>query len=268
MTRERVGRVPEADRQAREVRRAERGRLGDLRPHDGDAEQVGLELQQASLAAAPPSTRSSVRSMPASSRMASSRSATWNAMLSSAARAMWPAVVPRVMPTIVPRAYGSQCGAPRPANAGTRYTPPLSGTDAASGLDVGRLADDAQPVAQPLHHRAADEDAAFERVHRLAAELPGDGREQPVARRDRPLAGVLQHEAAGAVGVLRQPRRHAHLAEQRRLLIAGDAGDRDVADAERGRDAAVDLARRADLRQHAGRHAAAASADRRPTSAC
>ena len=125
-----------------------------------------------------------------------------------------------------------------------------------------------EPVAQPLHHRAADEDAAFERVLGLAADLPGDGREQPVARRDRPLAGVLQQEAAGAVGVLRQPGRHAHLAEQRRLLIAGDAGDRDVADAERRRDAAVDLARRADLGQHAGRARAAASADPRPTAAC
>ena len=52
---------------------------------------------------------------------------------------MWAAVVPRVMPTIVPRAYGSQCGAPSPANAGTRYTPPLSGTDSGQRLDVGRL---------------------------------------------------------------------------------------------------------------------------------
>ena len=53
-------------------------------------------------------------------------------MLSSAARAMCAAVVPRVIPTIVPRAYGSQCGAPSPAKAGTRYTPPLSGTLVAS----------------------------------------------------------------------------------------------------------------------------------------
>ena len=64
--------------------------------------------------------------------MASSMSADWKAIPSRAARAMWPAVVPRVMPTIVPRAYWSQCGAPSPANAGTRYTPPLSGTVAAS----------------------------------------------------------------------------------------------------------------------------------------
>ena len=51
-------------------------------------------------------------------------------MLSSAARAMCADVVPRVSPTMVPRAYGSQCGAPSPAKAGTKYTPPVSGNAA------------------------------------------------------------------------------------------------------------------------------------------
>ena len=36
--------------------------------------------------------------------------------------------MPRVIPTIVPRAYGSQYGEPRPVSAGTKYTPPVSGT--------------------------------------------------------------------------------------------------------------------------------------------
>ena len=53
-------------------------------------------------------------------------------MPSSAARATWAAVVARVSPTRAPRAYGSQCGAPSPAKAGTRKTPSLSGTEAAS----------------------------------------------------------------------------------------------------------------------------------------
>jgi len=39
--------------------------------------------------------------------------------------------VPRVRPTIVPRLYMSQCGAPSPVNAGTKYTFPLSDTDSA-----------------------------------------------------------------------------------------------------------------------------------------
>ena len=40
--------------------------------------------------------------------------------------------MPRVMPTIVPRADGSQSGAPSPVNAGTKTTPPESGTVPAS----------------------------------------------------------------------------------------------------------------------------------------
>jgi len=46
MMRKRVSRVPEADGQARKVCRAECRRLGHLRPNNGDAEQIGLKLQQ------------------------------------------------------------------------------------------------------------------------------------------------------------------------------------------------------------------------------
>jgi hypothetical protein len=81
---------------------------------------------------APPSTRSSFSAMPESAAMASISSALWNAIASSAARAMCARFVPRVMPTSVPRARGSQYGAPRPDNAGTKNAPPLSGTLAAN----------------------------------------------------------------------------------------------------------------------------------------
>src|SRR5690606_21416356 len=85
-----------------------------------------------SLRAAPPSTRSSDSSMPLSAFMQVSSSALCSAMASSVARATCAAVVPRVRPTRVPRAYGSQSGAPRPAKAGTRKTSSVSGTLAAS----------------------------------------------------------------------------------------------------------------------------------------
>ena len=42
------------------------------------------------------------------------------------------------------------------------------------------------------------------------------------------VADVHEHEAAGAVGVLGHARLEAGLAEQRRLLVAGDAGHRDA----------------------------------------
>ncbi len=40
-------------------------------------------------------------------------------------------------------------------------------------------------------------------------------------------AGVHQHEAAGAIGILDHARLETGLAEQRRLLVTGDACDRD-----------------------------------------
>ena len=51
--------------------------------------------------------------------IASTTSAVWNAIDSTTARARCARLVPRVMPTIVPRAYGSHHGEPSPVNAGT-----------------------------------------------------------------------------------------------------------------------------------------------------
>ena len=85
------------------------------------------------LAAAPPSTVSCGSESPASAVITSTTSRTSNATASSVARTRWARVVPRVSPRMVPRAAGSQCGAPRPVRAGTKTTPPESGTDAARG---------------------------------------------------------------------------------------------------------------------------------------
>ena len=62
---------------------------------------------------------------------------------------MWARVVPRVRPTIVPRAYMSQYGAPSPVKAGTTTTPPVSGTPAARSLMAG--ADGISPISSRSH---------------------------------------------------------------------------------------------------------------------
>ena len=85
-----------------------------------------------SLAAAPPSAFSTDRSRQPPVIMRSNTSRTSNAIASRVARARWARVVPRVMPAISPRASGSQSGAPRPVSAGTKTTPPESGTAVAS----------------------------------------------------------------------------------------------------------------------------------------
>ncbi len=117
-----------------------------------------------------------------------------------------------------------------------------------------RLADEPEPVANPLDDRAADEDASLQRVGRPPAERPRDRRQQPVARGDRRLARVLEQEAARPVGVLGEARRQAHLPEERRLLVARRSR-RPGRLAERGARGAVDLARAADLGQEAARNA-------------
>ncbi len=76
--------------------------------------------------------------------------------------------MPRVMPTIVPRAYGSHHGEPSPVNAGTTNTPSVSSIDVASAADLGRVVDDAEAVAQPLDGRAGHEDGALEGVRRAS----------------------------------------------------------------------------------------------------
>ena len=162
--------------------------------------------------------------------IASTTSAVWNAIASTTARARCARVVPRVMPTIVPRAYGSHHGEPRPVNAGTTYTPPVSATDCRERSDLGRVGDDAEPVAQPLDRGAGDEDRALQRVGR-PRRRPSDHAtvvSRPSTGSGSVGADVHEHERAGAVGVLGHARLEARLAEQRGLLVAGDAADRDA----------------------------------------
>ena len=148
------------------------------------------------------------------------------------------------------RASGSQCGAPRPTNAGTRYTPPVSLDAGRERLALAGVADQLDAITQPLQGGAGDEDAALERVGGLAGEAIGDRGEQAVARRDRRRAGVQQREAAGAVGALQHARREARLADGRRLLIAGDAGDRHRRAEQARRGGAERRAAVPDLRQN------------------
>ena len=161
---------------------------------------------------------------PLASRIAVSTSAVPYAIASSAARAMCARPVPRVSPTMVPRAFGSQCGAPSPVSAGTKYTPPVESIERASASVSLALLDDAESVAQPLHRRAGDEDRGLERVRRLRRARRSAIVVSIPLRAGRSLAaGVQQQKRARSVGVLAGARVEAPLTEQRGLLVAGDA---------------------------------------------
>jgi hypothetical protein len=71
-------------------------------------------------------------------------------------------------------------------------------------LHRGAGFDGLQAVAQPLHHGAADEDAAFQCVLGLRTGLRGAGGDQAVVAGDTVLSGLHEHEAARAIGILGQ----------------------------------------------------------------
>mmetsp|Transcript_37426 Transcript_37426/g.94451 ORF Transcript_37426/g.94451 Transcript_37426/m.94451 type:complete len:234 (+) Transcript_37426:525-1226(+) len=81
---------------------------------------------------------------PMSARIASSTSLACQAMASSMARARCALVLKPVRPRMAPRAVSSQCGARSPENAGTMYTPPVSGTE------LARFSNSVGSVAMPM----------------------------------------------------------------------------------------------------------------------
>jgi len=86
-------------------------------------------------------------------------------------------------------------------------------------------ADDAEPVPEPLHRRARYENAPFQRVFGPTIDQAGHGGQQIALRCDRSFAGMHEHEASRAIGILDHTRPVADLAEERCLLIPGDPGD-------------------------------------------
>ena len=95
-------------------------------------------------------------------------------------------------------------------------------------LGLGGASDEPQAVAQPLQRSAGDEHAPLERVHRRARGAARHRHEQTMLGCRSLAAGVEEQECAGPIGVLRLARAPAALSEQRGLLVAGDAGDRQL----------------------------------------
>ena len=95
-------------------------------------------------------------------------------------------------------------------------------------LGIRRLIQDAELVPEPLDRSPRDIDGALQGIVHLPVYPPGDRRQETVFRINRPLPGIHEHEAAGAVSILRLSLQKAGLPEKRRLLISRRAGDRDL----------------------------------------
>ena len=121
-------------------------------------------------------------------------------------------------------------------------------------LDFTGGFDNAQVIAQPLHHCACNKNAPLQGVAHLTVDLPANGRQQVVLRELGRFANVHQHKAARAVGAFHHARPGAHLPKQGGLLVAGDAGNRNFTGKKRGLRFAVHLTRLLHGGQHAARN--------------
>src|SRR5437867_8488948 len=93
-------------------------------------------------------------------------------------------------------------------------------------FDFRARADQAEVVAQPLHQRARDRDAAFKCVMcRFAAEPECNRREQTALGLNGLLASVHQEKASSAISILCFTGTKAGLPDERSLLIAQNARD-------------------------------------------
>ena len=121
-------------------------------------------------------------------------------------------------------------------------------------LHIAALADQAQTIAQPLHHRATDKHRTLQRILRLACERTRQRGQQSLLTQPECLADVLQQKASRAVGVLRIAGPRAHLPKQRALLIARDAGNLNAFQPQRGAHRSKPFARPDHLWHHRPRH--------------
>ena len=100
-------------------------------------------------------------------------------------------------------------------------------------LGLGRRLDDPEPVAQPLDGGAGDEDRRLERVGGRAPICQATVESRP-SRRGGALVPALSSTNEPVPYVfLPSPGSRQRLAEERGLLVAGDAGDRDLVAVER-----------------------------------
>ena len=94
-------------------------------------------------------------------------------------------------------------------------------------LGFSRRPDDAQAVAQPLHHGPGDEDRPFQRIGGQAGELIGDGGQHPVPALHHRRPGVHQGKTPRAIGRFHHAGLETGLPDRRRLLVARNPHDRD-----------------------------------------
>ena len=151
--------------------------------------------------------------------------------------------MPRVRPRIVPARVGVPVRGAEPGEGRHEHHAVGGVHGGGDRLALGGRPDDLQPVAQPLDGRAGHEDRTLERVGQLAVRgAPRRRGQQAGVRALERRAGVGEDERTRAVGALGVAGVEAGLPEERRLLVAGEARDRQLEPGERRRVGGRDLA--------------------------
>ncbi len=122
-------------------------------------------------------------------------------------------------------------------------------------LGFGGIANQAQLITQPLDSSAGNENRAFECIFYLAVYTPGNSCNKTVFAVYRLFTGIHQHKTARTIGIFCFAGCKAGLSEQRTLLIACSAGDRNRCLKQLGIGRTVYAAGRLNLRQHLARNA-------------
>ena len=122
-------------------------------------------------------------------------------------------------------------------------------------LGFGSIANQSQLITQPLDSSAGNENRTLQRIFYLAVHTPGDSCNKTVFAVYRLFAGIHQHKTARTVGIFCFSGCKAGLSEQRTLLIACSAGDRNRCLKQLGIGRTVYTAGGLNLRQHLARNA-------------
>jgi hypothetical protein len=251
---DRFTRRPKPDRQAGEIRRAQRGGFSHLRTNHGKLAQIGLDLQQrvvdARAAIDAEFGEFALGIIPhAGQEVGDLQGDTFQRRAGDVAGRRAARDADDRSP-----GRGIPIGGTQPGERGDKRHASIVGNRVSERFDVCGSLDDAQTIAEPADRGPADEDRTFEGVFGGRAKPPSDRGQQFVLRSDCHGPSVHQHEAARAISVLGPTGGKTILSEERRLLIARDAREFDSTEWQVRRHFAVDFARGTNLRHDFARH--------------
>ena len=219
--------LPDAERQAREVRRAEARRLRRVGADDRHVEDVGLELHQEIVL-----RRAAIDLQRRNRALDIGRERLVDiAHLIGKRRERRADDMRALRAFLEPDDHAARLRVPiwrrKPAERRHEVDATRIGHELRDPFRIRHRLQDAETVLEPFKARARNEHRTLERIRDLVADAPGDRRDETVLRVDDVAPGIHQEERAFAIRVLRVALREACLSEEIGLLVADTRRNRD-----------------------------------------